>query len=142
MNMNVGTLKVVRTGLAACVAAVVCGCSTMATQFRESYGRDVRSGAELKAEDRVWDTNDCDVISNPYSGVQANLCFWKGLIAGDREATSFLYYGPGGWFVGSSCWIIDLPLSFVADTVMIPWTLGRNKKDGPLYVRKGRYQWP
>ena len=95
---------------------VVSGCGTVTTALRE----DAVTVQALKAKKTY-----CESVPRIYSGVAYNLC---------------VLHGPpnsrAGFTLNSVPWaFIDVPLSGVMDTLILPYTIYRQSADGSIELR-------
>ncbi|AZE87211.1 YceK/YidQ family lipoprotein [Pseudomonas orientalis] len=98
------------------IASMMLGCGTVTTVLRE----DAVTVRALKA-----DKTYCQSVPRIYSGVAYDLCV---LHAPPNSG--------GGLAVNSVPWtFIDVPLSGVMDTLLLPYTLYRQSADGSIDLR-------
>jgi uncharacterized protein YceK len=101
-----------------CLLLMLAGCATMVTQFDEKE-RYTFPGARQRT------------IPQIYSGTAANLVYAKDIIC---ETT-----GAQGDEAASECcfspfyFIVDIPLSFVGDTLLLPYTIPKQIQHGSIW---------
>ena len=99
------------------ISLSISGCGTLNTVFRE----DVAATRELRKQKTY-----CQSIPRAYSGVAFDFC----MLHAAPDPTGFLIP-----FV-----LVDIAVSAVADTVVLPYTIYRQSADGniSIYWRPGR----
>ncbi len=101
------------------LGALLAGCGTINTVFRD----DVVTSDKLKEAKSF-----CGAVPRVYSGVMYDFC----LLNGEAPTPSRPGSGPEIGFVG-----IDMAISTVTDTLMLPYTLYRQHTDGSIEVVGG-----
>ncbi len=98
------------------LAPALSGCATYKTQFTDS------------AAD--WPGNRRRVVPQVYSGTLANAVFGRDIVTGNTGMD------PAGQAVeailGFPLVLIDLPLSVVGDTILLPYTIPRQVREGSI----------
>ncbi len=97
-------------------ASMMVGCGTVTTVMRE----DAATVRALKA-----DKTYCQSVPRIYSGVTYNLC----VLHGPPSTGSSLALNSVPWT------FIDVPLSGVMDTLLLPYTVYRQSTDGSIDLR-------
>lgn len=103
--------------------AFLYGCSTVITQTPFLEKRYIKETVPPRT---------ADTHSNIYSGVAADFNLFKDAAFSNTNDGGG-GYGQGLVFVGVYV-LIDLPLSFVADTVLLPFTIYKQSKRGNFYT--------
>ncbi len=86
------------------------GCGTIATTFQSES--QLQQDLELKA-------SRCNSLPKAYSGINYHACTMNS--KRPLTPTAYLYW---------SFMVVDLPLSFVADTLLLPYTLYQQQTKG------------
>ncbi|KRP72536.1 lipoprotein [Pseudomonas paralactis] len=97
----------------ACIALTMAGCGTVTTALRD----DAVTVRSLKANKTY-----CQSVPRIYSGVTYNLCILNGPPNSRGDVT-----------VNNVPWtLIDIPLSGITDTLLLPYTIYRQSADGSI----------
>lgn len=113
---------IVRVFCALAVIAALAGCGSMRTLPSES-AINVRDG-ELKG-------TRCDSIPRIYSGVVYDFCW----LLGDSKTAGAGFVGQDGAAVTLP--LVDMALSGVTDTLALPYTIFRQRRDGSIELTHG-----
>ena len=124
MNDSVKTLL---TAALLCLVVTACGCSTIHTQSSESSA--IPEGSQKKTYE----------VPQWYSGTSCNLIFWRGLATLDPDACACFRFGPVATVLTLGYWAIDLPCSFVADTLILPYTIPKQGRMGTVQIASSHY---
>lgn len=99
------------------------GCATVATQTSLMDKRYIKESSPPR---------NAETHSNIYSGVVTDFNLLKNTALSDTNDGGG-GYGQGLVFVGVYV-LIDLPLSLVADTILLPYTIYKQNKRGDYYT--------
>lgn len=99
--------------LLACIALTMAGCGTVTTALRD----DAVTVRSLKASKTY-----CQSVPRIYSGVTYNLC----VLNGPPNSGSDVIVNSVPWT------LIDIPLSGITDTLLLPYTIYRQSADGSI----------
>lgn len=100
----------------ASVTLVMVGCGTVTTVLRE----DVATVRALKTSKTY-----CQSVPRIYSGVTYNLC----ILHGPPNSTGDITLNNVPWT------LIDIPLSGITDTLLLPYTIYRQSADGSIELQ-------
>ena len=98
------------------IALTMAGCGTVTTAFRE----DAATVRSLKANKTY-----CQSVPRLYSGVTYNLC----LLNGPPNSRGDVAVNNVPWT------LIDIPLSGITDTLLLPYTVYRQSADGSIELQ-------